>query len=400
MTPSWKFGQLSLPCVRDTKECNKRNNYNQGHQASNTSVHGQLICGSCDCFCTICNQKIEMDNRKIDNLKAEVSQQRRERLGDVHVNFCAASPRYINMPKERSLAMRLGGGDRRQQRTTPTPERFMSTIEVEEERLGSMLKSKFDHDFCALQRFRANTLRKMEKNITPWQKKWDKFDMIELARKFEAEKANEQGTYSTDMNLSLLAPNNSVQLYKVGTFAPALVDGCVGMASNTSNGNMEQLYDAKKSMDNNTNNMNQSHANIAVQRVPSKRTLQFASDLMKRAPSKERVKDEGAGYCNPNKEVQHRQQQTKSDNVQQRLNALREVGSNIVSPPPSSSSSSQPPPNPNLSNTRGSLHRGHQKDSKNNQVRGTNPVQLTESGEDIDKYAIFMHQDITRFANN
>lgn len=162
---------------------------------------------------------------------------------------------------------------------------------------------------------------------------------------------------------------------------------------------MEQLYDTKKYMD---NNMNQPQVHIAVQRVPSKRTLQFASDLVKRPPSKERVVDEGFGYGHPDKEVQQQQQQqNKSDNVQQRLNALREVGSGAHG---IGSSSSEPPPHPPpfpyLSSTRGSLIRGPYKDSKNNKLRGTSPMQLTESGEDIDKYAIFMHQDISRFAHN
>lgn len=340
-----------------------------------------------------------MDNHKIDNLKAKLSQDRRERLSDVHVNFCGASPRYQNMTEERLAATRPRGGDRRPQHTTPTPERSRCATEVEEERSESMLKDRFDHDSCALQKFRTNTLQKMQKNINPWQKKWDKFDMIELARKFEAKNANEQGTYFTDMNLSLLAPNNSVQLYKVGTFAPDLVDECRGMMnSRSSSCNMEQLYDTKKYMD---NNMNQPQVNIAVQRVPSKRTLQFASDLVKRPPSKERMVDEGFGYGHPDKEVlqQQQQQQTKSDNVQQRLNALREVGSGAHG---IGSSSSQPPSHPPsfpyLSSTRGSLNKAPYKDSKNNnKLRGTSPMQLTESGEDIDKYAIFMHQDISRF---
>ena len=336
-----------------------------------------------------------MDNHKNDNLKAKLSQHRRERLSDVHVNFCGASPGYQNTAEERLLATRPRGGDRRQQHTTLTPERSRFATEVEEERSGSMVKDNFDHDSCALQRFRTNTLQKMQKNRNPWQKK---FDIIELAKKFEAKKANEQGTYFTDMNLSLLAPNNSVQLYKVGTFASDLGDGCMGMMNNNrSSSNMEQLYDTKNMyMD---NNMNQPQVHIAVQRVPSKRTLQFASDLVKRPPSKERVVDEGFGYGHPDKEVQQQQQQTKSDNVQQRLNALREVGSGAHGIGSSSSSQppSHPPSFPYLSSTRGSLNKAFYKDSKNNKLRGTNPMQLTESGEDIDKYAIFMHQDISRF---
>lgn len=57
VSPFPKFGNIHL-LVFETQECNKRNNYDHWHCASNDGVRGQLMCDSCDCFCTVCNQRL------------------------------------------------------------------------------------------------------------------------------------------------------------------------------------------------------------------------------------------------------------------------------------------------------------------------------------------------------